>query len=271
MANTEEFIEYVYYYPPYLDPSNINSITLDNYGMVAINYTLTLAQQVAQPTTINDPVVGIFEWALGETVNLNMTPQAYVNWYNNNKSSISSSNNNTLLTNFYNQMISPTGNYPNQQAATSAANYAAGYQFIPFSQYNSSGKAVITDAILHGFLEANQSELYAMVNPNANNTNIAGNIAANVPWYIYAIFGIAGVIILISMLYNMNIFKASGEMVAVGKAITPHRHKEEPPKGPEPPKESHQVIEYRHTYPTKNNTEPKPSKKVERIKGEKVD
>ena len=271
MANTEELIEYVYYYPPYLYPNNINSITLDNYGMVTINYTLALAQQVAQPTNFTDPLVGIFEWALGETVTLHMTPQAYVNWYNNNKSSISSSNNNTLLTNFYNQMISPTGNYPNQQAATSAANYAAGYQFIPFSQYNSSGKAVITDAILHGFLEANQSELYAMVNPNANNTNIVGNLAANVPWYIYVIFGIAGVIILISMLYSMNIFKASGEMVAVGKAITPHRHKEEPPKGPEPPKESHQVIEYRHTYPTKNNTEPKPSKKVERIKGEKVD
>ena len=259
---TEQFIEYVYYYPPYLYPPNINTITLDNYGMVQINYTLTLAQQDEMPSSYSSGgIVGAINYLIGGSVDINMTPEAYTSWYNANKSVILSGRNATLLTDEYNKLNQPIGNFANQQAATDATNYGAGYQFIPYQEYAGSGSTGVSNDLLNSFIALNTANLYAMVNPSVTPTNIIGNIAANIPWQVYLIFGIAGVIILISMLYNFNIFKATGEVVHVAKSAAPSRSPKDFQKG------RHDIVEYRYTGkpPKSHSKKPDEFSSAERV------
>ncbi|MEM3844863.1 MAG: hypothetical protein QXU98_04090 [Candidatus Parvarchaeota archaeon] len=205
MAEQEQLVELVFWYPPApMTPDSVISLGTDQYGMVTVD-----VQE---------------NWLQSQTINI--TPQAYTSWYTNNESQINGSKNYDLLSSFYQKMISPVGNYPNYAAYATATIEGYGFIWMPYSQWyqgtltgTESGIVSITKYfpglnfftdIFNGLYKLYPNEVYALVEPSSPTPlNIVGNLASNIPWYVYAILGIAGVLLLISWMQRGGIFSAA--------------------------------------------------------------
>ncbi len=147
---TQYLIEYVYYYPvPEMQPHNVTSLTTDYTGMVNVGM---VEQSALQQITFS-----------GSNIGFNITPQAYVSWYNNNLSAINSSANASQFKTMYNALTSPLNGYSSQIAYTDYYLQTEGYSFVPYSsasQYQTSSSPPINPVTSYGLTTNN---LYAMI------------------------------------------------------------------------------------------------------------
>jgi Sec-independent protein translocase protein TatA len=220
-----QLLEFVYYYPPSeLAPGDITGITTDQYEMVNITFKISLTD------------VSVFsglEWLLGWTGNINLTPEAFTSWYQANEAAIMSSASSEILTQFYNLMIKPVGNYPNQEAATAAYVLQNGWEWLPYSEYVGL-KGKIWNFVFSSLPPTN---LYALVNPNYNPNVGIPSIAASIPWYVYAILIIGGIILLVSGMYRLGFFGAGQQIASTVRTV-----KETPGRKTKEEKESQKAV-----------------------------
>ncbi len=206
----EKLIEYVYYYPPStLNPNNIVSISLDQYGMVNVTFN-------PGPWTF---LTAAPLYLFSGPISINMTPEAFTNWYTNNLAEIQNSSNYSMLSQFYQQLMSPVGNYSNQEEATAALVLQNGFIWLPYSEWpvdkNSSILGDIANVFNanYEFLGYNTNNLYALVNPNVSTApGIVPNLAASIPWYVYVILIVGGILLLFSWMSRNAVFRGAGEV-----------------------------------------------------------
>lgn len=153
-----QLLEYLFYYPPdSMSVDSVQTVAIDQYDMVSIEYTypivqyfnIGLAQQLLLAPLQNAKLPGLmisqttYNWLSSNVylATVAMTPQAFVNWYVNNRSTITSSGNNTMLTDLYNKLMTPTSvgllgkSYPNAEAANAALVQQNGWLIVPATNY----------------------------------------------------------------------------------------------------------------------------------------
>lgn len=171
---TDYIVEYVYYYPPSnMIPSKVTYLSTDYTGMVVISF-------------VNQSPIQQIE-ATGNSYTINITPQAYVTWYNDQLQYINASNNASEFTTMLNALNSPTEGYATQILATENFLSTEGYYFIPYSQKNNYINAVgsnpIDPSVSYGLTTDNLYVLIKSATSGKSNTGgynlVQGSILQN--------------------------------------------------------------------------------------------
>ncbi len=190
----EQLLEFVYYYPPgTITINNIDSLGIDGYGMVNMAFN----------GSIFNPISELFGYTI------NMTPQAYTGWYNNiPQNDLLNHKNYTLVSNFYNKLNKPYGNFKNLEDQTQNSIEQNNYILMPYATWVISAGQIINQVVLNQFENVHQSNLYALINPHKLITKPLinyGDIFNFIPLWVWAILGISGVLILWSWLSRSGI------------------------------------------------------------------
>lgn len=223
-------VDLVYYYPPNsstngntlfgipqattvyatFDPRNIVSVQLNDIGIVSVQYKLGINAgiEVGLQNLVTNPTAEFSSLTSGTTlVNVDMTPEAFTNWYHNNIQTIQQSSQSTQLT-AMNAQITST----NQEQNTANLISSKGWQWETFEQWMSSVPTGYVLPIRYTYQKDNPQNLYALVDPtgqygttvtNQTSPNINPNSTnpIQIPGWVYltvAGIGILLILILIS-------------------------------------------------------------------------
>lgn len=132
----DTIVQYVYYYPPpQMTPTNITSISSNGFlGLIAVNLMSTIE-------------IGNYDIGNFGTQSIFLTPEAFINWYNNNIEKIQSAGQSgQTLTSLFNDLNSSVNTFSNAEDELQAYLSANGFYFINYTnsigQYNSLSSAI---------------------------------------------------------------------------------------------------------------------------------
>ena len=168
---SNQLVEYVYYVvPSNISVNSVSGVTNDTIGMVIMHVTL-----------------GNYIFGGLKQFNINVTPQAFIGWYNQNSPNMTKSTM-QYYSSIVNSLNSPINGYSSDISYTDTIDYQEGFRFLPYSQVSSFGliipNNVIDPVANYGFTSNNLYAVYKELNngkPNSTTLSINNTSTTNIP------------------------------------------------------------------------------------------